>query len=165
MGLDISLENLLINDVVVNIHPVRKSMHFVSDISVKFCDFGLAEIFDTKLNPQFLSNKFVGKTNYKSPEIYAKRPNFDARAADTWSLGVCLFSMLIGSMPFNKPSKNDPTFQWIMAGHILELIQKWKKMHYLNRQSLDILCKTFKTQKERITVKQLTKHCWFQAQQ
>lgn len=59
---DISLENLLISDVFVipvqhreGAHPkVRFSRHF----KIKFCDFGLATLFDGK---DFRCNKYVGK--------------------------------------------------------------------------------------------------------
>lgn len=160
--LDISLENMLINDVLITVDPTNnEQIHFVPQFSVKFCDFGLAETFDVKTNPNFLSSKFVGKTNYKSPEIYQKK-QFDARAADTWSLGVCLFALLMGSMPFNKPSKNDATFQWIISGHILELIQEWNKVHYVNQHHVNILYKIFQKENKRINIKTLVTDPWFQ---
>ena len=64
---DISLENLLINDLDVKLNKKTEKISFVcNDIRVKICDFGLAEIFDK--NSSFLTNKYCGKPNYKSPE-------------------------------------------------------------------------------------------------
>jgi len=60
--LDISLENLLISDVFVS--PQQQGnggaikMHFSPNMTVKFCDFGLATMFDGK---DFQCNKYVGK--------------------------------------------------------------------------------------------------------
>ena len=45
-------------------------------------------------NTDFNSRKYVGKTIYKAPEVYAKREIFDARLADCWSLGVAMFCMV-----------------------------------------------------------------------
>eukprot|EP00487_Bulimina_marginata_P009081 TRINITY_DN3407_c0_g1_i1.p1 TRINITY_DN3407_c0_g1~~TRINITY_DN3407_c0_g1_i1.p1 ORF type:complete len:219 (-),score=13.24 TRINITY_DN3407_c0_g1_i1:442-1098(-) len=164
--LDISLENLLINDVLITVDSnMQNSMRFVSKPSIKFCDFGLAQIFDKRQNPHFLCNKYVGKTGYKSPEIYQRKQNFNAKAADTWSLGVSLFAMLMGSMPFNKPSSSDPTFQWIMNGHLLQLINQWKKAHYVNAQTVDLLSRIFVKEEKRINTKQLLSHSWFNSKE
>merc|ERR1719242_885558 len=69
--LDLSLENMLINDVMIT--EDAQGIHFLPPFRVQICDFGLAQCFDAHQNPNFLSSKFVGKTNYKSPEIYAKQ--------------------------------------------------------------------------------------------
>lgn len=52
---------------------------------------GLAEIFSKKSD--YKSNKFCGKSCYKSPEVTSKnkRKGFNAKLNDIWCLGVCLF--------------------------------------------------------------------------
>mmetsp|Transcript_8887 Transcript_8887/g.13725 ORF Transcript_8887/g.13725 Transcript_8887/m.13725 type:complete len:418 (+) Transcript_8887:149-1402(+) len=161
--LDISLENLLINDVMIMDKIDRQKIHFMPNIHVKFCDFGLAQVFDSKINPNFGCSKFVGKTKYKAPEVYSKTGSFDARSADVWSLGVCLFAMVLGSMPFRKPSQEkDQCFQIVMNGHLPLLIQQWQKSHLINALQLDVLLKIFRPQNQRITIHQLLMHPWFQ---
>lgn len=70
--------------------------------SVKIADFGIA------LSNQDLSSKltttgeFVGTPGYLSPEVCLGKP-VDQRS-DIFSLGIVLFEMLTGKMPFNDES-------------------------------------------------------------
>lgn len=70
--------------------------------AVKIADFGIA------LSNQDLSKKltstgeFVGTPGYLSPEVCLGRP-VDQRS-DVFSLGIVLFEMLTGKMPFNDES-------------------------------------------------------------
>eukprot|EP01084_Bolivina_argentea_P098223 176536_1 len=154
--LDISLENVLINDVLITIDATNGSIRFVSQFKIKFIDFGLSEMFDPISNPNFLCNKWVGKSGYQSPELFEKKANFSAKASDIWSLGVCLFALLIGNMPYHKPSMSDPYFPWIMSGRIVELINEWGKSSCIrNSLAPDILSRIFTLENKRITAKQL----------
>eukprot|EP00488_Nonionellina_sp_1-RS-2012_P001288 TRINITY_DN2052_c0_g1_i1.p1 TRINITY_DN2052_c0_g1~~TRINITY_DN2052_c0_g1_i1.p1 ORF type:complete len:114 (-),score=8.47 TRINITY_DN2052_c0_g1_i1:17-358(-) len=105
----------------------------------------------------------VGKIGYQCPEIYDRKPNFSAKAADVWSIGVCFFTLLIGSMPYNKPSMDDSAFQWINSGNIFTLetlIKRWGKLSYICADSLDILWRIFQKENERISIRQLATHSW-----
>ena len=65
-------------------------------LQIKFCDFGLSEKFQAN---NFDCTKYVGKSRYKSPELWTKKLTFDARANDIWSLGIALFMMILGAPP------------------------------------------------------------------
>ena len=124
-------QNFVIDDVMVTINSDTNKVNFRDDFTIKVCayngcsvcvsmalchgqmvDFGLAEAFtsrDSSGDIDFRCKKYVGKTQYKSPKVYAKKEVFDARSADCWSLGVVLFMMvcvhrlicwLIGRCPF-----------------------------------------------------------------
>ena len=41
--------------------------------------------------------------DYMAPEVMHSRAGYDARGADVWSCGVCLFAMLTGRFPFLAP--------------------------------------------------------------
>eukprot|EP01084_Bolivina_argentea_P257906 434603_1 len=66
---DISLENLLINDVKVILSTDNKIQFCKENISVKLCDFGLSEKIATN---KYLTDKWCGKDGYKSPECAQK---------------------------------------------------------------------------------------------
>mmetsp|Transcript_28927 Transcript_28927/g.45827 ORF Transcript_28927/g.45827 Transcript_28927/m.45827 type:complete len:442 (+) Transcript_28927:166-1491(+) len=160
--LDISLENMLIKDVSVMMLPGHANqLCFIPVFKVKICDFGLAECFDSRANPRFLCSKFVGKKSYKSPEVYAKQSNFDARAADCWSLAVCMFAMALGCMPYNTPCASDQCFAWLMSGYASHLLQQWHKLHYVHKLQLDLLLRVFTPPSQRLTIDQILRHDWF----
>ena len=54
-----------------------------------------AAVFLPILNPQ---PKTVGTLTYMAPEVLSTtRGGYDARGADVWSIGVCLYGMLTGA--------------------------------------------------------------------
>ena len=66
--LDISLENILIkNGNFIPLDKNKSQFTINSNVQIKICDFGLAEIFNGGDN--FKCTKFCGKTNYKAPEV------------------------------------------------------------------------------------------------
>ena len=62
--------------------------------SIKIGDFGLAKI----TGDQTMSNTVCGSSNYVAPEIIMMQP-YDKKY-DIWSLGVVIFAMLSGQLPF-----------------------------------------------------------------
>lgn len=166
---DISLENMLINDVDVYVDEEADTFRFAVDdsnkpVQIKICDFGLAEVFanDGSGRPVFSTQKNAGKTNYKSPEMTmnsaAKR--FSATANDTWCLGVCLFMMLTGGSPFPKADLSDKSFQFIMRGQMSVILKVWNRTHYVTPQMMEVLHSIFKYEPERITMAKLKQHAW-----
>ena len=156
--LDISLENMLIvnGTILQNVHTGKISLN--RDFTVKFCDFGLSEQFDP--NKGFGCTKYVGKTRYKSPELWTKTAIFDARLNDIWSLGIALFMMIMGAPPLKYPDHNDDNFQLIITGNVLGLIQSWNRAKYMTPQILDLLQKMLTKESQRITLQEIKAHSW-----
>lgn len=69
---------------------------------VKVLDFGIASLADLTLQKLTQTGGIVGTPHYMSPE-HCLGEELDGRA-DVYSLGVTLFEMLTGIVPFNSPT-------------------------------------------------------------
>ncbi|XP_062034515.1 MAP/microtubule affinity-regulating kinase 3-like [Lepus europaeus] len=67
-----------------------------SQNNIKLADFGLS----SHLPEGELVQGFHGTPEYSAPEVFQPEP-YDPFASDIWSLGVILFAMLAGDMPFS----------------------------------------------------------------
>eukprot|EP01111_Echinosteliopsis_oligospora_P009598 TRINITY_DN2840_c0_g1_i1.p1 TRINITY_DN2840_c0_g1~~TRINITY_DN2840_c0_g1_i1.p1 ORF type:complete len:541 (+),score=146.23 TRINITY_DN2840_c0_g1_i1:368-1990(+) len=66
-----------------------------SDGNIKISDFGLSNI----LKPGRLFSTFCGSPMYSPPEVVMQK-KYHGHLADVWSLGVILFIMVTGGMPW-----------------------------------------------------------------
>ncbi|KAJ9080177.1 Serine/threonine-protein kinase [Entomophthora muscae] len=93
---DIKVENIMID----------------SENNVKIIDFGLANFFDQKN----ALKTFCGSLQYSAPEIMRGDP-YIGPEVDIWSIGVVLFAMLTGTLPFDDP-RNPGAWECVMNGKI-----------------------------------------------
>jgi serine/threonine protein kinase len=85
---DVSLENVLISE----------------DGKAMLTDFGLS-VFDKDLEEKAIPplSLLQGKLNYIGPELYFHPDQYhDLHKAHVWSLGVCVFMLLLGDMPYRN---------------------------------------------------------------
>jgi serine kinase len=66
------------------------------DQTVKICDFGFA----TKMGKGMFLTTFCGSVAYAPPEVLEGQP-YDGFKADVWSMGVILYAMVYGTLPFD----------------------------------------------------------------
>ena len=70
---------------------------------VKVADFGLAALaHQVREDASFLQHTKCGSLMYAAPEVLlsSAESGYDAAKADVWSLGIILYSMLSGALPF-----------------------------------------------------------------
>lgn len=89
-----------------------------NDYTLKFVDFGFA----TEKSNGYLTT-FLGTPNYAAPEIHLKQPYLGVYE-DIFSLGVTLFIIVTGHLPFLLPLPNDPLYQYIVWN---DYINYWRK--------------------------------------
>ncbi|KAJ3206906.1 hypothetical protein HK099_000397 [Clydaea vesicula] len=128
---DLKLENILLNG---------------PDLEVKIIDFG----FTTNDNNKLLE-KHCGSIGYCSPEIL-KNVKLDGFLADIWSLGVCLYTIVSGYLPFDADEEN------IMISNIKNI--EYSMPDHLSNECQDLIKKIFKPEKDRISLKDILQHSW-----
>ena len=85
---DIKLDNIMMTDDTDGAEP-------------KLVDFGLSKM----VGPSEACEGSFGSVGYAAPEILKGEP-YD-KAIDIWSLGVVLYIMLVGQMPFNEETEEE----------------------------------------------------------
>ncbi len=85
---DIKPDNIIV-------HTTRKGIH------VKVLDFGVAKLRDAPVNTLTQTGSVVGTPHYMSPE-QCLGEELDQRS-DIYSVGIVLYEMLCGTVPFNLP--------------------------------------------------------------
>eukprot|EP00730_Choanoeca_flexa_P005513 TRINITY_DN11963_c0_g1_i5.p2 TRINITY_DN11963_c0_g1~~TRINITY_DN11963_c0_g1_i5.p2 ORF type:complete len:618 (+),score=95.81 TRINITY_DN11963_c0_g1_i5:3871-5724(+) len=66
------------------------------DLQIKIADFGFANLYDKDVK----LNTFCGSPPYAAPELFQGR-EYHGPAVDIWSLGVILFTLVSGALPFD----------------------------------------------------------------
>lgn len=74
--------------------------------SIKVTDFGLSNNF----SPGEMMKTMCGSLCYSAPEVLLQEP-YDGPAADIWSLGVILFMMVAGRLPFKEHDDSTTLFK------------------------------------------------------
>ena len=101
--LDIKLNNIMTSE---------------DDYTLKYVDFGFA----TEISSGYLT-LYLGTPNYAAPELHMRIPYLGVYE-DIFSLGVTIFIIVTGYLPFLLPLPNDPLYHYISIG---DYITFWKK--------------------------------------
>jgi calcium/calmodulin-dependent protein kinase kinase 2 len=73
------------------------------DDVLKIVDFGVSEMFEKK--GEMMTAKSAGSPAFLAPELcVARHGDVSGKAADIWSMGVTLYCLRYGRIPFERPS-------------------------------------------------------------
>jgi len=108
---------------------------------VKLCDFGFTREYEGKSS--YLQT-WCGTVCYSAPEML-KGEKYAGEKVDVWSLGIILYALLCGELPFDEDDetvtkmkilKEEPKFPDSMPGSAKDLIQALLSKRSLLRPSL-----------------------------
>ncbi|KAH8737721.1 kinase-like domain-containing protein [Ilyonectria robusta] len=132
---DIKPDNLLLSD----------------DDVLKVVDFGVSEIFEKPQNMRI--SKSAGSPAFLPPELCGKHGDVSGTAADIWSMGVSLFCLKYGRIPFNRDGMLD-MYDAIKSDEPQIPEDENPDFVDLIRKLLD------KNPETRITMKEIRNHAW-----
>lgn len=112
------LESIHNSDIVHRDIKLENIMISGNDYTLKLVDFGFA----TKKSYGLLDT-FLGTPAYAAPELHLKQKYF-GEFEDIYSLGITLFILVTGSLPFMLPLPNDSLYKYIYMG---DYDSFWKK--------------------------------------
>ncbi len=82
---------------------------------IKIIDFGISKMVDESTDGEMTATAvMMGSPLYMAPEQMASARDVDARS-DVWSMGVILFTLITGGVPFKAPSAME-IFELILKG-------------------------------------------------
>ncbi|ORX92543.1 Pkinase-domain-containing protein [Basidiobolus meristosporus CBS 931.73] len=138
---DLKLENILIQE------------SSEGALSIKITDLGLAEFVD---NNSTLTTR-CGSEEYTAPEVILGQP-CNGFKADVWSLGVILYTMLVGYLPFSMDgSQSRRSFFYRIANADYRL----PRDRTISPEASDLLRILLQSNpKKRLEVSEIKKHPW-----
>ncbi|CAB3398949.1 unnamed protein product [Caenorhabditis bovis] len=115
------------------------------DMNIKIADFGFSNTFS-------LGNKldtFCGSPPYAAPELFSGK-KYDGPEVDVWSLGVILYTLVSGSLPFDGQNlkelrervlRGKYRIPFYMSTDCENLLKKFLVLNPQRRSSLDVIMK------------------------
>ncbi|KAF1847523.1 kinase-like protein [Cucurbitaria berberidis CBS 394.84] len=97
---DIKLENILLN-IPVSTVPLLKNPQAHPHAIATLTDLGLSRRIPAPPESPLLTTR-CGSEDYAAPEILLGQP-YDGRSTDAWALGVLLYALMEGRLPFDPP--------------------------------------------------------------
>ncbi|WWC85840.1 uncharacterized protein L201_000707 [Kwoniella dendrophila CBS 6074] len=105
---DIKLENILFTMNPFDLKPTSTGsipLNLLPKNSplIKLTDFGLSRFIS--ISSPLLQTR-CGSESFAAPEIIMGKP-YDGRETDSWAMGVVLYGMIIGELPFDREEDNE----------------------------------------------------------
>ncbi|KAL7986804.1 hypothetical protein Chor_013087 [Crotalus horridus] len=127
------------------------------DYHIKLSDFGFAKRLVRDEDGKIIYSKtFCGSAAYAAPEVLQGIP-YEPKIYDMWSLGVILYIMVCGSMPYD-----DSNIRKMLR------LQKEHRVHFPKSKNLTIECKDLIYRmlqpdvSRRLRIEEVLSHIWMQ---
>lgn len=121
-----------------------ENLMFDSEGNLKLLDFGFSKFF----NPEQLCSSYCGSPDYASPELWLREP-YVGPEVDIWALGVILYIMVTGYVPFSSPS------------HASQIKYSYPSSPILSDSIKKLMSKIFKKKCERVDILKIEEDEWF----
>lgn len=128
------------------------------DEIIKITDFGLARVVDPE-SPLLVTR--CGSEEYAAPEIIQQQ-SYDGRKTDTWALGIILYSLLVGYLPFRyDPRKQERVSQ--LFYRIVRAEVKWPTHCQVSQEAKQVVHAILERNPDkRILIHHIQDLPWFQ---
>ncbi|XP_074603308.1 MAP/microtubule affinity-regulating kinase 3-like isoform X1 [Brevipalpus obovatus] len=116
-----------------------------SEMNIKIADFG----FSNEFNPGQKLDTFCGSPPYAAPELFQGK-KYDGPEVDVWSLGVILYTLVSGSLPFDGQNlkelrervlRGKYRIPFYMSTDCENLLKKFLVLNPTKRASLETIMK------------------------
>ncbi|KAG5893453.1 hypothetical protein JTB14_012170 [Gonioctena quinquepunctata] len=132
------------------VHRDLKAENLLLDhnLNIKLADFG----FSNQFTEGCWLSTFCGSPPYAAPELF-QGLKYDGPKADIWSLGVVLYVLVCGSLPFDGPTLN--------ALRNVVIDGKFRIPYFMSQECEHIIRHMLVVDPEkRLTMSQIVKHRW-----
>ena len=120
---------------------------------LKLSDFGLATLYKRKQGERRLLKSQCGTRMYVAPEILSGH-EYDGEAIDVWSMGIVLYVMLTGDVPWNEATVRSPDYMRFQSNLDFDNLTISSDAHDL------LLSMLQPDPKKRISLKEIEQHQW-----
>ncbi|XP_076372235.1 serine/threonine-protein kinase SIK3-like isoform X2 [Tachypleus tridentatus] len=121
-----------------------------ADMNIKIADFGFSNYFE----PGKRLSTWCGSPPYAAPELFEGK-QYDGPKADIWSLGVVLYVLVCGALPFDGNTLQSLRTR-VLAGKIRIPFFMSSECEHLIRHMLIV------DPEKRFTIQQIVQHKWMQ---
>ncbi|XP_069745279.1 serine/threonine-protein kinase SIK1 isoform X2 [Narcine bancroftii] len=137
------------------VHRDLKSENLLLDtnMNVKIADFG----FGTFYKSGELLSTWCGSPPYAAPEVFEGK-SYEGPHLDVWSLGVVLYVLVCGSLPFDGPTLP------VLRQRVIE--GRFRIPFFLSADCESLIRRMLVVDPvKRITIPQIKQHCWILGQE
>lgn len=131
---------------------------FDGSFTLKLIDFGFARgnmqpvSVGTKMKP-VLSKTFCGSHAYASPEILKSIP-YQPQLSDIWAIGVVLYTMVIGQLPFSNVNNVSFLIKQVSLG------PNFPKDRCISDECKDLIKKIMQPAEQRVSIEEMRSLPW-----